>query len=58
MTQAIHSLVSASIDGVIDSAARASIDGVIDSACYDTKQSLVLCRRPSMGPGAISWLEM
>jgi len=41
MTQVIHSLVSASIDGVIDSAAQASIDGVIDSAC-----GLTLHRRP------------
>ena len=43
MTQAIHSLVSASIDGVIDSAAQASIDGVIDSACGMTPSNHLSC---------------
>jgi hypothetical protein len=35
--------VSASIDGVIDSAAQASIDGVIDSACGMTPSNHLSC---------------
>ena len=35
--------MSASIDGVIDSAARASIDGVIDSACGMTPSNHLSC---------------
>ena len=53
MTQAIHSLVLASINGVINSAARASIDGVIDSACGMAPSNQVLCRRPSMGSSIV-----